>query len=111
VRGGRLFARDELLLIYALKNDCGQPRLGVSIGKKCGSAVARNRLKRLIREVFRQNKHNIASDFDYVVSMSPQWMAGIGDKKSAKTAIGGLKFERVRDSFLVLAAKLASKRA
>src|SRR5262249_4515457 len=40
-------------------------RLGIAATRKLGSAVERNRAKRLIREVFRQNK--LASGYDLVV--------------------------------------------
>lgn len=37
-------------------NDLGHPRLGLSVGAKMvGNAVSRNRVKRLIRETFRQH--------------------------------------------------------
>jgi ribonuclease P protein component len=103
----RLSATDGLLMVYACENDCDQPRLGVSIGKNCGSAVVRNRLKRLLREVFRQNREDIPAGFDYVVSMSPRWVAGLDDRHSAKAAVRGLTFEQLRQSFLNLAGKLS----
>jgi len=43
-------------LIHALPNTLGHPRLGITVTKKSGKAVVRNRWKRLIREVFRKNK-------------------------------------------------------
>ncbi len=42
-------------------------RLGIAASKKVGSAVVRNRIKRLVREVFRQNQSRISSDLDVVV--------------------------------------------
>jgi len=39
-------------------------RLGVTVTKKIGHAPARNRIKRLIREYFRLNKHRITGNCD-----------------------------------------------
>ncbi|MCU0718335.1 MAG: ribonuclease P protein component [Pirellula sp.] len=41
----------------SLTRSCGQARLGLSISKRVGNAPTRNRWKRLIREVFRKNRH------------------------------------------------------
>ena len=41
------------LIVLARPNTLGGPRLGVTITKKVGVAVVRNRLRRLIKEAFR----------------------------------------------------------
>jgi ribonuclease P protein component len=105
----RLSARDGLFVVYALENDLGYPRLGVSISRGCAKAVVRNRLKRLLREAFRQNQEHIPAGFDYVVSMSSQWVRRTGGRPAAKAAVRNLTFEQVRDSFVTLAAKLAAR--
>ena len=50
---------------------CGNPndvkRLGITVTKKVGNAVVRNRLKRLIREFFRRNKVLFPAGYDVVV--------------------------------------------
>lgn len=108
----RLSARDAGmpgLVLHACENDCGFPRLGVSIGKSCGKAVLRNRLKRLIREAFRQNKHLIPQNFDYVVSMSYKSFGQTPD--NAIQTAKQLTFKQVRDSFIMLAIKVAGARS
>ena len=47
----------ENFILYVKPNSLGFPRLGVSVGKKASaSSVRRNRMKRVLREVFRGNK-------------------------------------------------------
>ena len=46
-------------------------RLGIIASRKVGIAVQRNRLKRLIREIFRINKHNFKAPVDLVVILKP----------------------------------------
>lgn len=62
-RGTRI--RGRYLTIFVLPGDRDFGRLGIAATKKLGTAVERNRAKRLIREVFRRN--NIAPGFDVVV--------------------------------------------
>ena len=100
---------DERLVLYVSENECGYPRLGVSVGKSCGGAIRRNRLKRLLREAFRQSQDRIAPGFDYLLMISPQLSKklnkSINSKETAKQPI----FEKVKDSFLALAAAAVEK--
>ncbi|MGB9667739.1 MAG: ribonuclease P protein component [Thermosulfidibacteraceae bacterium] len=58
----------KFVVIYYLENELGYPRLGLSVSKKIGKAVTRNRWKRLIREIFRLNKHLFPS-WDIVIAV------------------------------------------
>lgn len=50
-----------MLLVLSRLNDLGFARLGLIVSKKCEKrAVGRNRLKRLVRESFRNNQELIA---------------------------------------------------
>ena len=86
---------DNMLTVYMAENKCGYSRLGISIGKSYGNAVKRNHLKRLVREVFRQNQKQIPGNYDYLILI----------KKKIKNPT----FEQVKDSFLALAASVKKK--
>ena len=59
------------LTVYALPNDLGHPRLGMSVSRKVGVAVRRNRIRRLVRESFRLLQHDLPQGYDLVVVVRP----------------------------------------
>ncbi|MCK5779802.1 MAG: ribonuclease P protein component [Psychrilyobacter sp.] len=63
-RGDKHFGYYQL--IYILKNNLKENRLGVVASKKTGNAVCRNKLKRLFRENFRQNNENLNQGYDII---------------------------------------------
>jgi len=48
------------------------PRLGLSVSRKVGGAVERNRVKRLLREAFAAERDRLPADLDLVVVARPE---------------------------------------
>jgi ribonuclease P protein component len=63
----RRSASDAWLIVYACENGLPHLRLGLSVSRKVGGAVQRNRLRRLYREAFRLTKHDMPVGLDLVV--------------------------------------------
>ncbi len=85
------------LRFCALSRGEGGSRLGLSISRKVGKPVVRNRWKRAIREAFRLNRHLLRRPHDIVVSV--EWEAGPED------------VARVEASFRELIARLNAEGA
>ncbi len=51
-------------LALVLKEKAQNNRIGITVSKKVGNAVARNRIKRIIREYFRHNKETMSGPKD-----------------------------------------------
>src|SRR5687767_5238937 len=72
-REGRSHASRHLV-VYAFpraEGDEADPRLGVSVGRKLGGAVERNRMKRSLREAFWANAGMLRDGHDFVIVARP----------------------------------------
>jgi ribonuclease P protein component len=62
-------------VLYSFKrspdSDGEGPRLGLSVSRKLGGAVVRNRVKRLLREAFMADAKNLSKEYDFVLIARP----------------------------------------
>lgn len=59
------------LALALTENELGKARLGLVVSRKVGNAVARNRIKRALREGFRLNPGAFAEGRDYIFTARP----------------------------------------
>jgi len=67
VFGARCSAGSGCVVVYAVANELPYSRLGLSVGRKHGTAVQRNRIKRLLREAYRLERPQLPAGLDLVV--------------------------------------------
>ena len=64
-KNGRSVYNGYFRIVY-VKNDVGLRRIAVLVKKKIGKAVYRNRIRRLVKEFFRNNKNKFPESIDMV---------------------------------------------
>ena len=65
-RKGKSYA-NKYLVMYVLKNETEENRIGISVSKKVGNSVIRHHVTRLIRESYRLHEDMFNSGLDIVV--------------------------------------------
>ena len=63
---------NSYFIIYQKKNNLEHFRYVVSIGKKIGNAVVRNKIKRQIKAVIYQKKREIIENYDILIIVRPK---------------------------------------
>lgn len=71
-RQGRSLGNRVLVLYSFPRAEGGEPRLGISVSRKVGGAVERNRVKRLMREAFQQQLARLPAAHDVVLVARPE---------------------------------------
>jgi len=82
---------NSYLVLYARPNRSARNRVGITVGKKLGKAVVRNRVRRRLREVYRLNEAKFAPGWDIVVV--------------ARSRCIGADFQKLTQAYLSLAEK------
>jgi ribonuclease P protein component len=57
--------------MFGMLNAVGSSRLGLTVTRKVGHAVTRNRAKRMLREVFRRHRQTLVPACDLVINVRP----------------------------------------
>jgi ribonuclease P protein component len=91
VRNARVSRLVGPLMVSALPNDRRDTRLGLAVSTRVGPAVRRNRIKRLLREAFRLDQHDLPRGYDVVVSVRPHDALDLaGYRRALLQAVSGL---------------------
>jgi len=97
-KNGAKCSRKHFLCFYTRARG-DQNRLGITVSKKVGKAVSRNRIKRLCREFFRFNNRSLGGPWDVSLVARPS-VAGASRQQALKS---------LEDIFKVIAGKQSSK--
>ena len=82
---------NSYLVLYAKPNRSSTNRVGITVSKKLGGAVVRNRVRRRLREVYRLHELQFSPGWDIVVV--------------ARSRCVGADFQKLTQAYLALAQK------
>ena len=80
---------NSYLVLYARPNRLTTNRVGITVGKKLGKAVVRNRVRRRLREIYRCNEMQFTPGWDIVVV--------------ARSRCVGADYRKIENAYLSLA--------
>lgn len=84
-------AANQQYVIYCLPNPrIERFRMGVSVSKKLGNAVVRNRLRRVVKEIVRLQSERIRSHYDFIV-IARKPVADMDYREMEKSLLHALK--------------------
>ena len=90
-RGGLRLRGNGFALIY-LPADQPDSRLGISVHRKVGNAVRRNRIKRIVRETFRLHREIFPQSSDIVFTVRPEFsLDGMHAVRAAVSRLTGFQ--------------------
>lgn len=95
----------RFLVIYTLENRLNYNRLGISTGKRFGNSVQRNRMRRLIKEIYRLMESSFYTGYDIVI-MAKASERGAATNNNRLKAINVPDFEATKKDFIKLVTKL-----
>jgi ribonuclease P protein component len=81
-REGRSHANRYLVVYSFPRTGDDEPRLGISVGRKVGGAVARNQVKRMLRDAFWSCADDLPDGHDFVIVARPD-MAALAAERGA----------------------------
>ena len=80
-------------VLFVRKNELDHHRLGITVSRKVGGSVVRNRIKRWFREIYRRLAADLPNHFDLVVN--------------AKRGCGESRFLDLRDEFISVTRRIS----
>lgn len=92
---GKSVANRQFVLYFLKKEEQSTIRIGISVSKKLGNAVTRNRIKRYIREAMREIIPQLHQSYDLVIiARKPTVEMGLDEIK--KSLLHVLKLSRIK---------------